>query len=487
MKETEAKTENVKYYLQIAITVCIMFGFRFIPAPAPITPYGMAIIGIFLGMVYGWTITKNGLIWVALLGCLATGVTDYGTCAKVLANIFANETMGLLFLGMFLLGPIMQCDVGEWLMVKLMSSHFVKGKPWMFNILVCVGSGLVAKISSSIVVVLLLLGIFNQVFAQAGYKKGDRYPTLLTIGLFLSVLLSTAMFPFNGWGLYVTSAVQKAAQISTIDYGAYLIVSVVVYFVLMLGYVGMMFLVRCDVRAIRELDISALEEKHRHGLNKTQKVILGIVCFWVAGSIVISLAGGIEGVIGLICSRIGVYGISLITIAAFMIVRVDGKNIVTPKSIAPMVQWDTIFVMAAGMFAAGLLTNGETGVVEAINLILQPVLFGKSELVFLLLFAIVCLILSNVFNNMMVMFILASVLGSMYQGGSLTGIYTATVLLSLSTILAFYTPAASGFGAMLHSAEFVTSSSVYKWGAVTMIYILLIFVVVAIPLSNLVF
>ena len=190
----------------------------------------------------------------------------------------------------------------------------------MFNILVCVGSGLVAKISSSIVVVLLLLGIFNQVFAQAGYKKGDRYPTLLTIGLFLSVLLSTAMFPFNGWGLYVTSAVQKAAQISTIDYGAYLIVSVIVYFVLMLGYVGMMFLVRCDVRAIREL-----EEKHRHGLNKTQKMILSIVCFWVLGSIVISLASGMEGVIGLICSRIGVYGISLITIAAFMIVRVDGK------------------------------------------------------------------------------------------------------------------------------------------------------------------
>ena len=139
------------------------------------------------------------------------------------------------------------------------------------------------------------------------------------------------------------------------------------------------------------------------------------------------------------------------------------------------------------MFAAGLLTSGETGVVEAINLVLQPVLYGRGEFVFLLLFAIVCLVLSNIFNNMMVMFILASVLGSMYQGGNLSGIYTATVLLSLSTILAFYTPAASGFGAMLHSAEFVTSSSVYKWGAITMLYILFIFIVVAIPLSNSVF
>ena len=481
-----AEKNDFIYYLNILITVVIMFGFRFLPAPAPMTPHGMAVVGVFLGMVYGWTVSKNGLIWVSVLGLVAAGTTDYGTCSKALGALFASDTIGLLILGMFMLGPIMQCDVGEWLMVKLMSSKLIKGKPWMFNILVCVGTGLVAKVSSSIVVVLLLLGLFSQVFEKAGYKKGDKYPTLLVIGLFTSVLLSTAMFPFKGFGLYVTSAVTKATGGVTVDYAGYLVISIALYFIYTFGYVALMWLLRCDVSGIKQLDISDLEEKHKGGLKKVQKVILALICFWMFGSIAIVFAAGNEG-IRLIFKNVGVYGVTLITIALLMIVKVDGKNIATPKSIASSVQWDTVFVMAAGMFAASLLTAEGTGVVPLINQIVGPFLAGRSEVVFLVLLIVIGLALTNLFNNMTVMFILVAVLGSMYQGGTLTNIYAAAVILSMVCILGFYTPASSGFGAMMHGADFVTSGSIYKWGFIVLVYIIVVFSLVIIPLSYVVF
>lgn len=474
------------YYLNIAITVLIMFGFRFIPAPAPMTPHGMAVVGVFLGMVYGWTVSKNGLIWVSVLGLVAAGTTDYGTCSKALAELFASDTIGLLILGMFMLGPIMQCDVGEWLMVKLMASKFIKGKPWMFNILVCVGAGLVSKVSSSIVVVLLLLGLFSQVFEKAGYKKGDKYPTLLIMGLFTSVLLSTAMFPFKGFGLYTISAIAKATGGVMVDYAGYMVISISLYFLYTFGYVGLMWLLRCDVSGIKQLDISDLEEKHKGGLSKMQKTILALVCFWMFGSVAIAFAGGTEG-IRLVFKNIGVYGVTLITIALLMIVKVDGEHIATPKSVASSVQWDTVFVMAAGMFAAGLLTADSTGVVPLINQIVGPFMAGQSEIVFLVLLIAIGLVLTNSFNNMTVMFILVSVLGSMYQGGTLTNIYAASVILSMVCILGFYTPASSGFGAMMHGADFVTSGSIYKWGLVVVAYIIILFSAVIIPLSYIVF
>ena len=356
----------------------------------------------------------------------------------------------------------------------------------MFNILVCVGAGLVAKVSSSIVVVLLLIGLFSQVFEKAGYKKGDKYPTLLIIGLFTSVLLSTAMFPFKGFGLYVTSAVAKATGGVMIDYAGYMTISIPLYFIYTFGYVAFMWLLRCDVSGIKQLDISELEEKHKGGLTKQQKTILALVCFWMFGSVAIAFAGGNEG-FRLLLKNVGVYGITLITIALLMIVKVDGKNLATPKSIAGSVQWDTVFVMAAGMFSASLLIADGTGVVPLINQIIGPFLAGKSEIVFLVLLIAIGLLLTNFFNNMTVMFILVSVLGSMYQGGTLTNIYSAAVILSMVCILDFYTPASSGFGAMMHGADFVTSGSIYKWGALVIVYIIAIFAVVIIPLSYLVF
>lgn len=51
----DAKAQKKTYWIHVAIVAIFMFGFRFIPAPAPITSYGMQILGIFIGLVYGWS------------------------------------------------------------------------------------------------------------------------------------------------------------------------------------------------------------------------------------------------------------------------------------------------------------------------------------------------------------------------------------------------------------------------------------------------
>ncbi len=48
----QTKKQN-KSILHFCITISIMIIFRFIPSIGSITPYGMAIIGIFLGLIYG--------------------------------------------------------------------------------------------------------------------------------------------------------------------------------------------------------------------------------------------------------------------------------------------------------------------------------------------------------------------------------------------------------------------------------------------------
>ena len=62
----EIQKKIIRNYINIAIIFGVMILFHFIPAPAPITPLGMQIIGIFLGLIYGWS--TCGMLWPSLAG-----------------------------------------------------------------------------------------------------------------------------------------------------------------------------------------------------------------------------------------------------------------------------------------------------------------------------------------------------------------------------------------------------------------------------------
>lgn len=47
---------NVGYYAKAIVCVFIMFGFGQLPPIEPITPLGMNVLGIFLGLLFGWSV-----------------------------------------------------------------------------------------------------------------------------------------------------------------------------------------------------------------------------------------------------------------------------------------------------------------------------------------------------------------------------------------------------------------------------------------------
>ena len=50
MSETASK-KSMMQWIHVAITVLLMFGFGHLPTLEPLTPYGMALVGIFLGAI----------------------------------------------------------------------------------------------------------------------------------------------------------------------------------------------------------------------------------------------------------------------------------------------------------------------------------------------------------------------------------------------------------------------------------------------------
>ncbi len=97
---TQVQTRPISSYIHIAMTLLLMFGFGLLPAPEPMTALGMKVIGIFLGLLYGWT--TCGLIWPSLLGMMALALTGAMSIAEILMGGFGNETtLLILFLLIF--------------------------------------------------------------------------------------------------------------------------------------------------------------------------------------------------------------------------------------------------------------------------------------------------------------------------------------------------------------------------------------------------
>ena len=70
MVATEKKRNlDALYIINSIITILLLFGFGHLPAPDPITPMGMQILGVFLGLLWGWTTVD--MIWPSILGLIA--------------------------------------------------------------------------------------------------------------------------------------------------------------------------------------------------------------------------------------------------------------------------------------------------------------------------------------------------------------------------------------------------------------------------------
>ncbi len=122
---------------------------------------------------------------------------------KAISALFASDTAMLLLLGMLMVGPMVESNTGEWLLVKLLNSKFCYKKPWNFTILMIFGLGILSYVVRPIIIALFMLALFKDLFDKAGYEKGDKYPTMLIMGLFIAMLLMTAIFPCSMAGGYM--------------------------------------------------------------------------------------------------------------------------------------------------------------------------------------------------------------------------------------------------------------------------------------------
>lgn len=126
-------------YIHMIIVLFFMFGFGHLPPIAPLTAYGMKTVGIFIGVIWGWTAISN-MMWVTFLGMFALVANGVITMDEWAPISFANSTVVYLFFIFLIVGVANETGLSTWCAAKILSLKIVEGKPWTFTLIILLAS-----------------------------------------------------------------------------------------------------------------------------------------------------------------------------------------------------------------------------------------------------------------------------------------------------------------------------------------------------------
>ena len=481
------KSNNVKEIVNFIIALTFMFLFRFVPAPEPITPYGMAILGIFIGAIWGWCFGGSNTLWASLLALVALGINLPAGVFGAVSQVFSGYVFIMVLLSLFTVGALMGADIAEYLVYKILSANFLKGRPWFLVAMIFYGAYVIGIFTNPMVVAIFLFSLYNVLFEQAGYQVGEKTPTLLLICTAIDILIASILYPWSAPQIMALQVLQTTTGLA-ISNAAYFILLLIIGMVLLLAMLAMMRLLNCDIAKMAQSDIAFLREKYSKGLLPYQKAVLAAMLIFALGSIVIAFFPKSLGSVYLFVStKLSFIGWMALAVGVMMFVKVDGKRLLEPTVMAAAFPWEMLMMIGVGVTLGTLLTGADTGVTTWIGNVLGPILLKTNDLTLCIILAAVGLAMTNVLNNNAVIILLSTVVATLSVQGFIGDPVVPIIIVICSAELGFLTPAASIYGALIHSHKYIVPASAYKYGAIMVAFSFVFLLCIVIPLTKLIF
>lgn len=480
MSATKGKSYMHLVHFVIMAMIPVIMGL--LPAPAPITPYGMKVLGVFLSLIYGWTFIN--LLIPSLFGAVALALVGYGTVDQVFLAMFSNTTVFMMLFGVLCFGAIEQSGAGDWVVAKLLGSKLAKKSPVMvievFFFLFWIGQ----QIGLSWFLYFALLPLMYKMLLKCGYEKGDKFNALFLCGCLMMTQVSMSLFAIRGWGL-MTAGTATALTGVVVSNNSYMLLTIVFSLLMMITYPIFMKLCGCDFSKLANVDVeesfgSALKGGGK--LTQRQAIALGSVGVFVVVITVASLFANAVPILGWINTKIGCLGLMILLWLFVILWKVDGEPVMNMRQAAASFQWDMLMLIAVALLVSNALTATETGVSAYVGGVLGPIFAGQHPLVFLLVVGGFTIVLTNFSNNIACCFVMLNIVCSMYNNGFPVNVTAAAFVISVTSVfVAYLTPAASMPGALMHAAECNTPATLYKMVPLQMLYGFIMLAILIVP------
>ena len=448
------KTYKTSQIVGMVITVFLMFGFGYVVPPfATLTPMGMKILGMFLGLVIGYTVWD--VMPVSLLGFVAFGSCGYTTFNGAVASMWGSSVVYQIMVLSFTSLALVHYGFGPWFARWSLSLKFVQGKPklytWFFFYF-CSWCGFLGAPS-----VLLLYPMWDSIAEACGYSNDkDNFRYWGLAGILTCQTAGTGMMTYKSWALGLAN--QWAALVGQpINLAFQFAVNTVLCFVLVTLYWFFGILIfKIDLSRVQAYDVSQMDESSKTLRPRTKRIAVAYF-----GTVAVVVLGNIPGLGNLgfykfLNGTITLSGVYTL-LAAFLIVLPSGEGDGEPcipfgKIAHRLVLWPVLMMCAVIIPIASALTNEVTGVLPWLMGIFSPIFEGRSGAV-LVIFTVVCMqLLTNVGSNIAFGSAMIPIVGPFTLAAGLNPTVVGTAIM-FCTNLGLVLPGASAPAAQFHSRD----------------------------------
>ena len=474
----------LKSYIHAAMCIGLMVGIGLLPTFGQVTPVGMKVLGIFVGMMYGWIFC--GYIWPSLLGMVLYGFSGLASVSATFNGGFGHTTVVMIIVCFIFAGLVESFRIGNALATKVFGMKFFVGKPWAMLSVLILSACYISAVSNTFVVFFLFCSIMVPIFEKCGYKKGDFRVVFVVGSILFAASLGSILLPFHMTPIMFIGFMTGAVG-ATIPYGQYVVWAVVVFTAALLLLIAVAkFVFRLDFSAMTE-DFFA--DQRGKKLDKDQIIGLWITFFFVVSLMAPDFLPA-TWTITIILKQLGLVGvIAVIMIVVGILRREDGKPLGDLKSFCVCgVNWDVAWLLIATMPIASAMTSADCGVSATIVQWLRPILVNMTPLMFTIALVVFVGIATQVFHNV--------VLGAVFipLGATiLTGMGGNPILMTMMFLAvvtpALGTPAGAAQSPLFHGHDWVAvnAKSAYIWGWAFLVVLLIAVVAVGYPLGSMLF
>ena len=461
-------------WIGIIVGVLIMFGSGFvIPTWSAVTPMGVSMLGVFIGLLVLITVTNN-LVWTSLLAIFAMVVLGYSAGNATVASSLGNATVFQCIMLFMICYGMRKTGIGEVLAKKVVSAKFMQGRPFVFTWILLAVFMLADTLLGATAGTLLAYTIFDSIKDVLGFPKKDRYVQAMKMGLYLCGIMGAALMPFQAMPLAITGAFTAAIAPYGFGFnaGLYIIGSIIVGMVFVLAYALLIkFVFGCDMSRLRSFDPNEIEALKSIGSHFTAGQIIYLLAFLIGiaySFVTLFIPQDNDFYAWFSPISQGVWFV--VTIVAVSLIHIEGKPLLdTRAAMKEGVDWGIIIAVAAFVVIGGALSNKDLGIQAWLTELLSPIFSDMPFVLFMLIVIAVTTIITNFFSNMATGIIVSSVAMpfiAVYCGAGADATIIAAAI-SVSANCAFLTYAAAGPAPIMLGNEDMESKFVWTRGPIT--------------------
>ncbi len=478
--------KNSKQTIHIIITLVLMFGVGFIPPVSQLTVSGMKILGILLGMIYGCSFCAPA--WPCLLGMAAMAIVGVAPFGTIISTGIGNDSIWLMILFFVFVAVLEQNRITEAMATWLISRKIVRGKPWLYSYFLIIGTMFTGAFGSSFPAMIVFWSILITTCRRFNIAPYSKYPTVMFMGICIGGLASSSTWLFRGNPLFVNAALKGISEGAyAFNFGIYAFFSFVLWMIVIAGYISICkYGFKIDVTALSGID-DTIVDKNDMKLDKRQKCVMAYTVL----VLVVYCTIGFAPATSPFGAYLATFGMTLpigLILALMCITRIDGQPICDfGKAASKGMVWDTIILSAGLLSLSTIMMTSNTGVSESILAVLGPVFAGKGTIFMCIIIVTLSVILTNFMANTTVGLMFCPVIYSFSVSMGFNPMPIMAMML-VSIHIAYLTPAASPFASLLFGySSWVKPTDIYRYGSIACIAMVVVFLLVGIPLSTILF